>query len=650
MENPFLRRATEFLRDDEAFLAIVSPEPVSYHLERPGSSGALYDRLVQLRGTPGSGKTTLARLFEFPTICTLLRNKSFTGHKDLYAALSACKAIEGEQPRVLGCRLPMESDYRDFWEFPYPNEVKTGLMSSILQARTVLGWFRHLRVAGITPAQVRLITRPESEPVLDTIGGVEGDALVRRAAEVENRIYKVMSALVPPGESDLAAEVGAPYRPFDHIERVRVPALHGERGVFLDLLPLAIFDDAHVLHPEQFRAFEHFLVRRELRIARWIIARFDVLLPDEALAAAIEDRSDTSEYPGVTAGRDTEPILLQSSGRRRKQRERFRSLAKDMATRYLRRMPLLNDKGLTVLGNVLGEGDVGITPGRMRELEERVDATQRRLRIPAQQREGYEEQIKSFWGDKSPLPRDVALAMLNAMLHRFEVRRGRAAGAPSLFEADAEEAGDGEGESIVVAANGAVYDTAVFHLFRIYDRPYYYGIDSVCDASSENAELFLRLSAELVEAVATQLARAKSPTLAPATQHKLLRERGSKIMEKWDFPQDVAVGRLVHKIADLCLDKSLEPNGAVIANAYGILQSEFDELPKARPQVARTLQFAVAYNAVTLVPHHSCQKKEWCLLELGGVALLKYGLTLKRGGFVKGNARQLGEFVAEASA
>jgi hypothetical protein len=208
-------------------------------------------------------------------------------------------------------------------------------------------WPTHLRVAGITPAQVQLVTRPESEPVLDTIGGVEGEALVRRAAEVENRIYKVMSALVPPAESELTAEIGAPYRPFDHIERIRVPALQGARGAYLELLPLTIFDDAHVLHPEQFRAFEHFLVRRELRIARWIIARFDVLLPDEALAAAIEDRSDTSEYPGVTSGRDTEPILLQSSGRRRKQSERFRSLAKDMATRYLRRMPLLNDKRAT---------------------------------------------------------------------------------------------------------------------------------------------------------------------------------------------------------------------------------------------------------------------------------------------------------------
>ena len=90
-----------------------------------------------------------------------------------------------------------------------------------------------------------------------------------------------------------------------------------------------------------------------------------------------------------------------------------------------------------------------------------------------------------------------------------------------------------------------MYEAAVFHLFHHYDRPYFYGIDNVCDASSENAEQFLRLSAELVEAVATQLARSKSPTLTPVTQHKLLRERGSKIMEKWDFPQDTAVRRLV---------------------------------------------------------------------------------------------------------
>jgi hypothetical protein len=644
MENPFLRRATEFLRDDEAFLAIVSPEPVSYYLERPGKNGTLYDRLVLIRGTPGSGKTTLARLFEFPTLSTLLRNQSFSGHKDLYAALSTCGALGEDRPTVLGCRLPLESDYRDFWEFPYTDELKTNLMTTLLQARTVLGWFRHLRAAGIPPETVSLVARPEVQAVLDTIGGVEGERVQRRAAVVENAIYKVMTALVAPPEGQLPADVVSPFRPFDLIDRVRIPGdALGISGA-LDLLPLAIFDDAHVLHPNQFRALERFLVRRELRVARWMIARFDVLLPQEALAAAIEDRSDPAEFPGVTAQRDTEVILLQSSGNRRTERTRFRSMAKDMASRYLRRMPLLNERGLTVLGNLLGDGDVSVTAGRLKDLQQKVASAQKRLKISDAQRQAFESQIRAFWGTKTALCEDVVLGMLLVMMHRFDIRRGRSG--PTLFGSDEGAESDA---TVVVAANDSVLEAALFHLFQQFDRPYFFGIDDVCDASSENAELFLQLSAELVETVATQVVRAKPPTLTPGLQHKLLRERGARIIEAWSFPNDETVRRLVKTVAERCLQKSLEPNGAVIANAYGIPQREFDTLAETNAALARILQFAVAYNAITLVPHHLCKNKEWCLLELGGMGLLKYGLTIKRGGFIEGNVAQLVDFVKESN-
>ena len=646
MENPFLSRAAELLRDDEAFLAVVSPEPLTHHLKKSGEAGILYDRLVLIRGTPGSGKTTMARIFEYPTLHTLLRNKSSTGYKDLRTALSECLAVREEEPLILGCRLPMESDYRDFWEFPYTDETKTNLMMSLLQARTVLGWFRHLQVTGVSPDQVQIVTRPESQALLDTIGGVEGQSVVVRAADVENRIYKVITALVPPDLATLAKEVGTPYRPFDHIERFRVPAVQGTEAGMRELIPLAIFDDAHELHPEQFRTLERVLVRRELRIARWIIARFDVLLPDQALAEATEDRSDVAEYPGVTAGRDTVLILLQSSGRRLEQRKRFRILAKDMASRYLRRMPLLNDKGLTVLGNILPEVDVGITPGRLKDLIAKVDSAQLRLRVSPAGRALYEEQIRTFWGDKTPLPNDIAFAMLLVMMHRSEVRRPKAE--RGLF--DAEELSEPQpAPTRAVIANDSVYEAALFQLFSSYERPYYYGIDTVCDAGSENAEQFLRLSAELVEAVVTRLARSKPPSLTPMMQHDLLRETARRMIEKWSFPQDSLVRRLVDRIADKCMKKSMEPNGAVIASAFGIPQAEFDTLSKGDPVLARVLQFALAYNAITLVPHHNCQNEIWCLLELGGIALLKHGLTLKRGGFIKGTATQLREFIAEGA-
>jgi hypothetical protein len=231
--------------------------------------------------------------------------------------------------------------------------------------------------------------------------------------------------------------------------------------------------------------------------------------------------------------------------------------------------------------------------------------------------------------------------MLFVMMNRYDVRRRKSQG-PTLFESGQETEAD-----VVVAANDSVHEAALFHLFQEYDRPYYYGIDDVCDASSENAEQFLQLAAVLVETVATQIARGKSPTLLPGVQHNLLRERGARIIEAWNFPHDETVRRLVKNIGDRCLTKSLEPNGAVVANAFGIPQEEFESLPTTQPDIARVLQFAVAYNAITLVPHQSCKHKEWCLLELGGMALLKYGLTLKRGGFIEGNVDDLADFLQE---
>ena len=138
MANPFEKRASEYLRDDEAFLARITPEPLTTFLERPAKEERLYDRLTMIIGTPGSGKTTLARLFQFTTLMTLLRNRSMTNHKPLIDTLTACGAIDDGQPAFIGGRLPLEAEYREFWEFPYPEELKSGLMIALLQARTVL--------------------------------------------------------------------------------------------------------------------------------------------------------------------------------------------------------------------------------------------------------------------------------------------------------------------------------------------------------------------------------------------------------------------------------------------------------------------------------------------------------------------------------
>src|SRR5207245_3822768 len=119
--------------------------------------------------------------------------------------------------------------------------------------------------------------------------------------------------------------------------------------------------------------------------------------------------------------------------------------------------------------------------------------------------------------------------------------------------------------------------------------PFYCGIDDLCDASSEDAELFLQLSAVLVDTAATQVIRSRGPQLSAGTQNRQLRERGEWIMGKWSFPYYQEVRRLVGEIGRRCVGVTLEPNGWLTPNAYGIPQEEFEGLAQNHPDLARVL-------------------------------------------------------------
>ena len=121
--------------------------------------------------------------------------------------------------------------------------------------------------------------------------------------------------------------------------------------------------------------------------------------------------------------------------------------------------------------------------------------------------------------------------------------------------------------------------------------PYFFGIDTLCDASSENAEQFLQLAARLVSQLETRLVRENSSALTSGMQHDLLQERAKEMIDEWNFPQFQSVRRIADGIAAECLIKSLEGNAPLGggANAFGILQDDFDSIPDTHPDLAQVL-------------------------------------------------------------
>ena len=636
MPNPFEKRATEYFRDDAAFLAVVTPEPLITFFQKPAQEGRLYDRLAMIIGTPGSGKTTLARLFQFSTLSTLLRNRSMTNYKPLLDTLTACGAIENERPTLIGGRLPLEAEYRDFWEFPYPDNLKAALMITLLQARSVLAWLRNIQVSGVPLDHVEIVPRADADAALTAIGGKTGPDLLDRARNVELRIYNISAALVPPDVQGIDGETVAAYRPFDVIEAFRIT----DEEEVAQLRPLVIFDDAHSLHRAQLKALRRWLSRRELKVSRWVLTRLDALTPGDVLLDQTTNDDELGES-AVKRSREVTLIRMQRGEERASQRRAFRKMAKDMAGRYLRQMEVFNRRGLQNLGDLLSTTEQALSTDKYRKLRNQVDVLQRRCGVAAERRSRLEKEVDDYLANIGQNHEDLRLGILSVLFDRYAKRISQC----NLFEEDYHDVEP----TRPLTVDAGVADGARIHLLHKYERPYFFGINNLCDASSENAEQFLQLTAELVARLETRLIRGKSAMLTSGDQHKLLRKRGKQIMNEWNFPRFRSVRRLADAIAAECLAKSLEGNASLGggATAFGIPQEEFDRIPETHPDLAQVLQFGVAYNVFVLVPNHGTKKRLWCLIELAGVLLLHHGLTLKRGGFLERQTDDLVRLVRE---
>ena len=453
MANLFEKRATEFFRNDAEFLSVITPEPLVAFLSKPAREERLYDRLTVIIGTPGSGKTTLARLFQYRTLMTLLRRSGDPDYKSMIGALSSCEAIGSAGPTLLGCRIPLESEYRECWELPYPVQIKNGLMLTLIQARTVLGWLRNIESAGITLDRVNVVPGDDASAAVTAIGGRKGPELLLRAQQVELAIYRISAALLPPRIEDATEKAVAAYRPFDAIESFRIQGKEGE------LRPLVILDDAHLLDDSQLTALRDFLARRELKVARWVLTRLDALSPDSVLTR----EGVLAEGHGLNRSRETTVIWMQGgSDGLTKQRQTFRKMSKDMAGRYLRQMDAFNKRGVRDIGALMSAEPHPIPAGKREQLVRRVNSLQLECGVSGDRRLEFEGMVDRYLARADDSHEDIRLAIL-AVLFRHYAKRPPQQIPLDKANADAEP-------SRTMRVDSEVADRARIHLLHEYER------------------------------------------------------------------------------------------------------------------------------------------------------------------------------------
>jgi len=623
MINPWHKRANELIRDPLALLPLISPQPVRQFFS--GDSSSLFDRFVVIVGSPGSGKTTLARLLEFSTLSSALDAHTRSEVRPLIDALNSAGVISDLKPRVLGVRLPANAQYRAIWELPYSEDIRHKLLRSLLQARAVLGWLRQLEGERVALNQIELITTGTGDAERTAIHADSLDQFRMLARETELRIFKLLSALVPPGEAELAGYTSSvTYDPLSALSAIVIKDFQGT-GESIELRPMLMIDDAHELHASQFQDLDLWLRNREVQIARWVLTRVDSISPSEFRRTQLVDDIETP-LPGTSHGRDR---LIRTLLGRDQNRQAFRLVAADIGKRYLAQLTVFANKGVASLADALSEAQPSLTSTDIKNLRDQVGALSTETAVSQSSLEALDQVLPEN------APEDLRLAVTRIFLNREALRTPQR----SLFSGPS---ADEQEESSPKKVGATLVNGAALQLLHEFDRPFYFGFTRLADASNQNIEQFISLAGVLVDELETLIVRSKPPRLDARRQHKLLTARATKIMDEWDFPYAPRVRRLVDFISEQCVEITRRPNAPLGdgANAFGVPQDDLKLLDQDT-DLAQVIHYALAYQAIVMVEEYSCKKRQWCLFELGGIPSIAAGLTFSRGGFVEGRMSQL---------
>lgn len=625
MDNPFERRASENILEPRALLPLVSPNPMEYFYSP--EKRALFEKLTMWVGSPGCGKTTIARILEFDSLWEICRSQGKL-NRELETFLASINAIDDGMPMLITHRIPMTTNFRSIWELPYEVNLREALLRAFVQSKAVLGWLRQLERAEIQFNDVEIIFNDNSESARTEMRTHNINEFRDYARAIELSVFKVVTSLIPPKEEELRNILNSRYDIFEEIRGIKVRKWLDQSWGERILKPMVVIDDAHELHQEQFVHLRDWLKSRVITVSRWIMCRLDVIPPEDYSDAitrgAMQDEDLT---PGSTQGRDYYVKFMQPTG---KNANKFRRVAADIANRYFATVPTFSGHSVKHLEQALDTHVPNLPPSAIDQLEKEITKLSKEGKFSTARVDSLLNRV----------PRNVSkgeqLGVMRILLNR-EINN-----TPQLELLSTEPVPDEEIED-KGTIQSSLLEGARIQLMHDFKRPYYFGINKLADASNANIEQFISLTGPLVDHLITKIIRHKPAEVLPIAQHQALQARAVELMNNWDFPYHENVRNLVAWISKRCLEKTLLSYAPLSdgANAFGVPQEDMDIALKKYERLAKTLHFAFAYKALVMVPYYKCKNKRWCLLELGGVPILASGLTLSKGGFIEGTVSEL---------
>lgn len=619
LRNPFVMRASEKIESVASFLRLYSPIVLDALVDKY-SKGSLWSNVIFIHSTPGAGKTSLLRVFEPSSLRTLFNGRSTQEYKELYAQLKRLEVLSNDRIELLGVTLQCTRNYETLEELNVSDGQKIRFFFSLLNARIILSTLRSiLQLSNKTfpdgLKDIEFSYVDESNHFMNLKVPCNGQALYDWASQIEREIYTAIDSFLPVANS----------KPEGHDELFAFDVLRPDflsvNGKQVCSKILFMLDDTHKLSNNQRVKLQKYVLEKRGNFNLWISERLEALEPKENL--------------GSYQTRDYDEINLERFWDERKSK-----LEKILISIADKRAGISTEDVNTFQEYI--ESDLNEEDYRDNFASAISSTYEHILRLTANTDKfnNWITSLETFQG--TALEKAILLKQIEILIIRSVKRDQLSFDFPYTYA------------ELQDKLKSDISNAAELFISKEQKIPYYYGLSTLYNLSSNNIEQFLNFSSDMFEQMLSNKISGKEVIVSSGSQEKIIKDLADR---KWRelaklIPYSNEVMSFLKELGEFSKKQTYQTNApyAPGVNGFSIKEKSNAKLftkegwydDELYMPLVNVISTCVSYNLLEIKKTKQGEKDQtWEVYYLNRWLCVKFDLPLSYGGFRHKNPEEL---------